>query len=62
MIKLEWLNNGGIIDVKFEVIFYCDVELGNNDDLSLMMLVGVVGLLIIVVLNVSILFFLCVFV
>ena len=56
-VKSEWLNNGGITDVKPEVTPYRDVELGNNDDLSLMMLAGAVGLLIIAVLNVSTLFF-----
>lgn len=56
-IKSEWLNNGGITDVKPEVTPYRDVELGSNDDLSLMMLAGAVGLLVIAVLNVSTLFF-----
>ncbi|HEA16428.1 MAG TPA: FtsX-like permease family protein [Pseudoalteromonas prydzensis] len=56
-IKSEWLNNGGITDVKPVVTPYREVELGNNDQLSLMMLAGAVGLLVIAVLNVSTLFF-----
>ncbi|MFY8326886.1 ABC transporter permease [Pseudoalteromonas sp. ZZD1] len=56
-IKSEWLNNGGITDVNPVVTPYREVELGNNDDLSLMMLAGALGLLVIAVLNVSTLFF-----
>jgi ABC-type antimicrobial peptide transport system permease subunit len=56
-IKSEWLNNGGITDVNPVVTPYREVELGNNDKLSLMMLAGALGLFIIAVLNVSTLFF-----
>ncbi len=56
-VKSEWLNNGGIRDVNPVVTYYREVELGNNDDLSLMMFAGALGLLIIAVLNVSTLFF-----
>jgi predicted permease len=56
-LKPEWLNNGGITDVNPVVTGYRDVELGNNDQLSLMMLAGAIGLLVIAVLNVSTLFF-----
>ncbi|MDP4983935.1 ABC transporter permease [Pseudoalteromonas tunicata] len=56
-IKAQWLNNGGISDVNPMVTGYRDVELGNNDQLSLMMLAGALGLLLIAVLNVSTLFF-----
>ena len=56
-IKSEWLDNGGITDVNPVVTPYREVELGNNDQLSLMMLAGALGLLVIAVLNVSTLFF-----
>jgi hypothetical protein len=56
-IKSEWLDNGGITDVNPVVTPYREVELGNNDQLSLMMLAGALGLFIIAVLNVSTLFF-----
>ncbi|MDQ9092150.1 ABC transporter permease [Pseudoalteromonas haloplanktis] len=56
-IKSEWLDNGGITDINPVVTPYREVELGNNDQLSLMMLAGALGLLVIAVLNVSTLFF-----
>lgn len=56
-IKPEWLDNGGITDINPVVTPYREVELGNNDQLSLMMLAGALGLLVIAVLNVSTLFF-----
>lgn len=56
-IKSQWLDNGGITDINPVVTPYREVELGNNDQLSLMMLAGALGLLVIAVLNVSTLFF-----
>ncbi|MBE0364688.1 hypothetical protein PULV_a2434 [Pseudoalteromonas ulvae UL12] len=56
-IKPEWLNNGGISDIQPVTTLYREAELGNNDELSLMMLAGALGLLTIAVLNVSTLFF-----
>lgn len=56
-IKPEWLNNGGITNIEPIVTPYRETELGKNDQISLMMLAGALGLLIIAVLNVSTLFF-----